>query len=139
MSASVALEVACIAVAGSAASLVLIEGIIRPLSNLTRVRQLEPLVPYWLSAYVIGFAERIVFSLAIAFGITGVMIAMVTWNLIKLQAHWQLFTRRPSEAEEPGDRKRDVTRTYVAILGGLLSMLASVLLGYWARTVLTAA
>lgn len=80
--------------------------------------------PYWLTGRWTGVLERVVFGVAFAFDISGVMTAIVTWNLIKLQAHWGIFFT-PEE-------KRDIKRTYVAMLGGLLSILFAILAGRYA-------
>ena len=123
-------EVAALVLGGSAIASLIIEMSAWPLLRYAnRLSPLTSLAPYWLTAYLTGILERIVFSIAITYDISGVMIGMVTWNLIKLQAHWGLFTVEGA---------RDVTRTYIGIVGGLLSMFFAVVIGCSARTILSA-
>jgi hypothetical protein len=48
--------------------------------------------PAWLTGYVVGFAEIVVFATAVALEISGAIVAMIAWNTIKLQTHWRIFT-----------------------------------------------
>jgi hypothetical protein len=78
-----------------------------------------PSPPAWLTGSVTGFVEIVVFATALALGTSGALPAMIAWNAIKLQAHWQIFTKG-----------EDISRSCVAIIGGLLSIFFALLAGY---------
>lgn len=42
------------------------------------------LVPYW----VLGLVEGVFFTVAVAFNLPGVVIAMIAWMVAKMAAHW---------------------------------------------------
>ena len=75
--------------------------------------------PAWLTGSVTGFVEIVVFATAVALNISGALPAMIAWNAIKLQTHWRIFTEG-----------KDISRSYVAALGGLLSIFFALLAGY---------
>jgi hypothetical protein len=103
-----------IAVTGAVLAGVVIPVAVHILSTLLELtpRLTHPISPpIWLTGYVTGAVEIVVFSTAVALDISGVMVAMIAWNAIKGQMHWQIFTK-----------SGDISRSYVAVLGGLLSI-----------------
>jgi len=66
-------------------------------------------VPSWLT----GTIERLFFTVAVAFDLSGVATAMMTWMLIKLAANWN----RPTAPPDPVG-----ALALSAALGGLASM-----------------
>jgi hypothetical protein len=77
----------------------------------------EPYKPLWLSDIGIpvgmtGFIERLFFTTAVAFELSGVATAMIAWIVVKLAADWN----RPTTPADPAG-------TLSAALGSLVSML----------------
>jgi hypothetical protein len=93
----------------------------------TGIRSGEPLidqthnVPGWLT----GCVERGVFTVLVAYDLSGLATAMVGWLAIKLAANWN----NPARQNDPKIR----AYAFSALLAGLLSMLFAVIGGMIAR------
>lgn len=105
--------------------------------------------PTWLAGRATGLCEYILFSVAVAMQISGVMTAMIVWTGLKVQLHWGLFggeeettaaERRRIEGikhQHPSlsriGRIRGVKRKYVALLCGASSLFFAMFVGRFAR------
>jgi hypothetical protein len=66
------------------------------------------LVPVWET----GTVERLFFTVAVAFGISGAVVAMIAWTAAKMATDWN----------RPLGERQDPAGAFTALLGGLVSM-----------------
>jgi hypothetical protein len=75
-------------------------------------------VPRWL----IGVAERLFFTLAIAFDVSGAAIAMMGWITLKLVPNWDLYVRAgaTNKALAWSSLLGSLCSMFFALIGGLI-------------------
>jgi hypothetical protein len=78
----------------------------------------EPTYP-GIPVLVTGTVERLFFLVAVAFNLSGVVVAMVGWIGVKMAAHWGARPEAPEQQKSGSIYAIRIT----AILGGLLSLL----------------
>lgn len=74
----------------------------------------------------IEFLERIFFLVAVAFNISGTLVAMIGWVTVKMVYNWGLLTK-----DSPSTTKRSLA--FSALFGNLLSMFFALLGGLVCR------
>lgn len=74
-----------------------------------------------VSAVIVGLLERLFFTLAVAYEVSGAVIAMIAWLTVKLLTHRNspLWNTRGLENEE---RKALMYGAYAALIAGFVSM-----------------
>jgi hypothetical protein len=100
--------------------------------------------PQWLSGPTTGLCEYLVFSVAVAMEVSGVMIAMISWTLIKVHVHWNLFVKEQKNNNTEHNKTTEpeagqaqpiegVKLRYVALLCSLMSLFLAMLVGLYAQ------
>jgi hypothetical protein len=77
-------------------------------------------------AWITGYLERFLFTVAVASNMAGVLPAMITWLVVKLAANWQL-------REDIKDQREKANYKFSALLAGLLSMIIALVSGLLIR------
>jgi hypothetical protein len=77
-------------------------------------------------AWITGYLERFLFTVAVAANMAGVLPAMITWLVVKLAANWQL-------REDIPEQRKKANYKFSALLAGLLSMIIALVSGLLIR------
>lgn len=83
----------------------------------------------FLSPALTGCLERLFFTLAVAFGMPGAIVAMIGWLAVKMANGWQ--RRGPEENDE--DFEKTLAFGFGALLAGLVSMMFALVGGVICR------
>ena len=70
----------------------------------------------------LGVAENLFFTMGVAFDLSGVMVAMVTWMAAKMAAHWG------KESQETRVKNIETVR-FMVLMGTMISLLFSMIGG----------